>query len=304
MDLKSIASGGLGRGLAALAMLAALNGCASLKAMTADFNRKWDEPKSILAEMDRTADDTRAADSSAAQMAAINGGDCIRRFKLLETSDKDVETLAERRLSAGECLLEAGDNDGAARIFRLAAEDQPNALALQGEGIALVRLARFAEASPALRAALDLDPGLWRAWNALGVVKDQEGALDEAWEAFRRAAELNPQDGAALNNLGVSLLKAARHDEAIAAFAESLARPGAKEAADANIRLAHAMKGDYSAAVKALPEDRRPVALNNAGVAAASRGDETEARRLFMKALEESPHFYAKAYSNLSLLVQ
>lgn len=293
----------LPRALIGALLCAAANGCASLKTMTADFEKKWDDPKSILAEMDATAQENRAADSSAAQMAAFNGNDCARRFDLLNP-EADAGSYTARRISAGECLLDAGKNDEAAKLFSLVAdEDQANALAQQGAGVALVRLGRHDAAATALRAAIAADPALWRAHNALGVAEDHLGRKEDAWALFQKAADLNPADGAALNNLGVSQMKAGLYPEAIASFRQAMALDGAREAAEANLRLVFAMDGDYAGAVRALPDDRRAVALNNAGVAAASRGDEAEARRLFARAIDESPSFYAKAYTNMSLLV-
>ena len=53
--LPSLAPPRLTRAVIGALLCAAANGCASLKTMTADFERKWDDPKSILAEMDATA---------------------------------------------------------------------------------------------------------------------------------------------------------------------------------------------------------------------------------------------------------
>lgn len=291
------------RAAAAAILMAATGGCASLKSMTEDFERKWDEPEQVLAEMDKSGDAIRAAQSSAGDMTAFNANDCARKFGLLDKKS-DAGDLTERRLSAGECLLEAGKNDEAARLYAIALEDGPNATALQGKGVALVRLARYDEAAEALLSALEIDPALWRSWNALGVVEDHRGLREDAWAAFRKAAEVNPAEGAPLNNLGVSMMKAGELEQAIAAFKSALLLDGARDAAEANLRLAFAMNGDYQSAIKSLPDDRRAVALNNAGVAAAARGDDAEAKKLFMRALDESPHFYAKAYNNLSLLIE
>lgn len=302
-EALSFAAPRLTRALVGALLCAAANGCASLKTMTADFEKKWDDPKSILAEMDATAAENRAAQSSAEQMAAFNGNDCARRFELLNPK-ADAGSYTARRLSAGECLLNSGENDEAAKLFGLVVEEEEtNALAQQGAGVALVRLGRYDDAATALRAAIAADPALWRAHNALGVVEDHLGRKEEAWALFQAAADLNPADGAALNNLGVSQMKAGLHSEAIASFKQAMALDGARDAAEANLRLVYALDGDYAGAVRALPDDRRAVALNNAGVAAASRGDEAEARRLFARAIDESPSFYAKAYTNMSLLV-
>lgn len=281
----------------------AANGCATVKSMTADFDRKWDDPKSILAQMDDTAAQSRASDSSAAQMAAFNANDCAKKAGLLDEK-ADEATLGARQISAGECLLATGKNEDAEKLFSLAADKEGGAIALQGRGVAMVRLGRYDESTEALNSALALDPSLWRAWNAFGVAAVNQGLSEEAQSAFVKAAELNPADGAALNNLGVSLLKADKRAEAIAAFKKALETDGAREAAEANLRLAYALDGDYATSVRALPDERRAIALNNAGVAAATRGDKTEARRLFARALDESPHFYAKAYNNLALLAE
>jgi Flp pilus assembly protein TadD len=293
----------MARSLVAIAACAAANGCASLKEMTADFDNKWDDPHSILEAMDETSSQNRATNSSWEKMAAFNESGCAKKFGLLDQKS-DKATLSSRQISAAECMLDSGKDEDAAKLFGLAAESGGDAAALQGKGVALVRLGRYADATMALQAAIDLDPDLWRAWNALGVAEDYAGDQEKAWSSFRKASALNPSDGAALNNLGVSLLKAERHDEAVEAFKQALAVNGARDAAEANLRLAYALDGDYTNSVKSLPQDRRASALNNAGVAAATRGDKAEARKLFNRALEESPHFYAKAYNNLSLLVE
>lgn len=305
-DLPGIASFALtrtGKSAAAALFCLAANGCATVKSMTEDFDRKWDDPKSILAQMDETAAGNRASESSAAQMAAFNSNDCARKAGLLDEK-ADEATLAARQVSAGECLLASGKNDDALKLFSMAAEKDGGAPALQGRGVALVRLGDYEAASAALQSATALDPSLWRAWNAYGVAADYLGLKDEAIAAFGKAAEINPSDGAALNNLGVCLLKIDRRPEAIAALKRALDIDGAREAAEANLRLAYALDGDYANATRALPDGARAVALNNAGVAAATRGDKAEARRLFARALEESPHFYAKAYNNLSLVTE
>lgn len=292
-----------GRAAAAAVISLGANGCATVKTMTDDFNRKWEDPKSILAQMDETAATNRASDSSAAQMVAFNSNDCARKAGLLD-ENADEATLTARQIAGGECLLASGKNEEASKLFAISEENAGGAIALQGKGVALVRLGEFQQASTALQSATALDPSLWRAWNAYGVAADNLGLKDEAIASFEKAAELNPADGAALNNLGVALLKTDRRPEAIAALKRALETDGAREAAEANLRLAYALDGDYANSTRALPDDRRAVGLNNAGVAAATRGDTAEAKRLFARAIEESPHFYAKAYNNLSLLTE
>lgn len=293
----------IGKALVALAACAAANGCATVKSMTADFEKKWEDPQSIIAEMDAAGARGAAANASTEAMAAINANDCASRYGLLD-ANADPATLSTRQVSAGECLLSSGKNEEAVKMFTLAADADGGAPALQGKGVALVRLENYDAATEALQAATSIDPSLARAWNAFGVAVDNLGRPEEAEAAFVKAVELDPEDGAALNNLGVLQTKLNRREEAIASFKAALETNGAHEAAEANLRLAIALGGDYAGATRALPESARAMAYNNAGVAAASRGDKAEAKKLFARALEDSPHFYAKAYNNLSLLVE
>lgn len=277
-------------------------GCATVNQMSDDFDKKWDDPQAVLAEMKATAPKVEAAATTPDKMLAFNRSDCARKFDLL-TPKEDGAPLIERQISAGECMLEQGRNADAEKLFAIAGEGG-DVRALQGRGVALVRLERFDEAVAALDAAVAADAGLWRAWNALGVARDHRGDIEGAKTAFRKAAEANPKDGSALNNLGVALTKNGERAAAIEAFTAALGVDGARASAEANLRLAYALDGKYADSLRATPDDRMAVAYNNAGVAAASRGDNEEARRLFKMAIEASPRFYAKAYNNLSLLVR
>lgn len=275
---------------AALLAAAALsaNACASVTAMRNDFDKKWDDTDAILAEMKKTDSDNSTLVSSPKAIAAFNADGC---------------SGGAADIAVGECLLERG-SDAEAEKFFAAMGEAGGAAAAQGRGVALARLGRHEEAVATLKAAIAAEPGLWRAQNALGVSMDYLGDRDGALAAFDAAAELNRADGSALNNKGVALLKAGRDAEAVAAFEEALRRDPALKTAEANLRLAYAMKGDYETAVSGLSDADRAAALNNAGVAAAARGDKEEARRLFQRALDESPQFYAKAYANMNRLLR
>jgi Tfp pilus assembly protein PilF len=69
-------------------------------------------------------------------------------------------------------------------------------------------------ARQAFEAVLDIDPGVARAHNSLGVIAAREGRTDEAIERWRRAVALDPRDYQTLFNLGVTLRKAGREAEA------------------------------------------------------------------------------------------
>ena len=114
MDLPGIIASRAARAGLAAAFCVASNGCASLKQMTSDFNRKWDDPKAAIAELDESADGVRASSSSSDEMASMNANDCARQFGL---NDKkaDEATLGARRRP--ESALRAdGRRDIVARV--------------------------------------------------------------------------------------------------------------------------------------------------------------------------------------------
>jgi Flp pilus assembly protein TadD len=65
-----------------------------------------------------------------------------------------------------------------------------------------------------LTRALDLDPRLARAHNALAAVLVRQRRLPDAVAQWQKALELDPHLFDALYNLGVSLWDAGRHEEA------------------------------------------------------------------------------------------
>jgi Flp pilus assembly protein TadD len=104
--------------------------------------------------------------------------------------------------------------DDALATFRRAREADPtSALALANEGTVHLMAGDRAAARQAFSAALDVDDGLARAHNGLGVIAAQEGRGEEAIERWRRAAALDPRDHQTLFNLGVALRERGRLEE-------------------------------------------------------------------------------------------
>jgi Flp pilus assembly protein TadD len=173
--------------------------------------------------------------------------------------------------------------------------------ALQGEGIALSLLGRSNESLDTLKRAVDEDPTLWRAWNALGGEYDRRHEWASAKDAYDRA--LAHSDGAAivLNNRGFSRMLQGQLDEAAADFVAALGKKPDLAPARTNLRLALAMKGDYGRAVSGGEQKTRAALLNNAGVAAMLRGDYTKAADLFGQAMKAKDDYYARAAANLEL---
>lgn len=209
------------------------------------------------------------------------------------------------RLGLAESYLGLGAYEDALRAFRTAGGDPDVGVrALQGKGIALLLLGRDAQAQEALLAAVEQDPGLWRAWNALANAYDGRRQWDKAEAAYRDAMAAAPEDKHALiqSNWGMSLLTQGRYDEAMSRFNTALEHDAGLRTARTNLRLALAFQGRYAEAMSGVDSSHRAGALNNMGFVAMMRGDHERARSYFLRALESSPKFHETASKNLQLL--
>jgi Flp pilus assembly protein TadD len=203
----------------------------------------------------------------------------------------------------GELLLARGQYAQALDAFR-AAPTTPSLAALerQGEGIALSQLGRSEDAVAALKDATILDPGLWRAWNALGREYDMRRNWIGANAAYDAAlASPGVRAAVVLNNRGYSLLLQNRPEEAETDFLAALAKDPGLAAARTNLRIALAWQGSYErAATTGAAEDRAGV-LNNVGVAAAIHGDYPQAEKYLNAAMAARGQFYGRAAENLQM---
>jgi Flp pilus assembly protein TadD len=237
--------------------------------------------------------------------AALSGGaygDAIRSFKNALLKDP---ANTEAALGLAEAHLGAGNLAEAARQFaELTKMTDPavRAQALQGRGIALLRMGEEESARPMLLEATAIDPGLWRSWNALGQTYDVAQDWARARDAYERAMTLRPDEPSIYNNLGVSWLSAGDPTAAETQFAKAVAMAPDLAVAEANLRLALAFQGQYEQALAGVRRDRLPDALNNVGYVALMRGDHEAAEALFLRALEASPTFYEPAWLNLKFL--
>jgi len=206
-------------------------------------------------------------------------------------------------LRAGELHLARNRDDEAVRSFSQAEACAPcRAQALQGRGIALARLGRSDEALSALQAAVKADPKLWRAWNALGAEKDRRKDWSGSEIAYGEALKSPAATAMVLNNRGYSRLLQGRYDEASTDFVRALEKEPGLAAARTNLRLSLALRGDYRRAVAVSGSEEKGSVLNNAGFAAAMRGDLTEAETLFQQAIDARGNSYARAVTNLEMV--
>lgn len=234
---------------------------------------------------------------------ALEAGNLIQVKNMLEQAAlaKQGGPIYELLLAEFHLANGAPQMSGA-EFARLLDIDAVSARAHQGLGLSLIQAGDFAGAEDALLKATQGDAQLWRAWNALGVIHDREGDYAAAKAAYTKASELQPRRPEIINNMGFSSLLSGDVNTAIDAFSEALSLRSDLGVARTNLRLAMALKGDYVAALAGANAQELRALLNNAGVAALSRGDYVNAEALLSRAMEKSPSFYALAAKNLEML--
>lgn len=205
------------------------------------------------------------------------------------------------QLGLAEIELVAGDPAQALEFFSAvaAADSILRPGALQGQGITLMRLGRPEAAYPALKESVTLDPGLWRAWNALGTLEDARHDWAAADEAYGKALAVKPDAAIVLNNMGMSKLMRRDYAGAEQSFAKALAMDPNLDEAGANRRLAQAWQGRYDEALQGVNNEMLPELLNDVGYVAMLRGELAMAESLFLRAIASSPTYHDVAYRNL-----
>lgn len=211
-----------------------------------------------------------------------------------------LQNLRDSRLDVltGELHLLRSRPAEALDSFNRAAAAGTDPAAVQGAGIALSILGRPDEAMAQLSNAARLNPAAWRAWNALGVEYDRRKDWTAAEDAYGRALDVATEDAAVLNNRGYSRMLQGRLDEAVVDLVAALEQRPALGAARTNLRLAMAMRGEYSQAVAGGSSDDQAELLNNAGFAAVTRGDYATAADLFEQAVRAKNGDYERASNN------
>lgn len=137
---------------------------------------------------------------------------------LAATPDPAAVTLAGS-VDAGvhEAQLKRSQKDYAGAIkvlsqLMLIAADDPRVVGEYGK--VLVQQGRTAEALDFLGRAVQLQPGDWMLFSALGVAYDQKGDYTNARIAYERALQLKPGESTVLNNYAMSRLQAGDLDGA------------------------------------------------------------------------------------------
>jgi arylsulfatase A-like enzyme/Tfp pilus assembly protein PilF len=189
------------------------------------------QPLVQLASLERVAGNLEAAMRHAGQALELNPDDADtaallagylndagrgrEAAELLAPYVERVDPLPEALLVRGAALARSGRRKEALATFERLRELVPtHAMALLNIGTLHLVDKDYAAAETALRQALQLDPGLPQAYNALGVVAMRTGRPSQAVDQWKRAVELDPRAFDTLYNLGSELLRLGRRDEA------------------------------------------------------------------------------------------
>jgi Flp pilus assembly protein TadD len=253
-----------------------------------------------------TSSEAKAAPDSAVLMAADATREAGRYAEAQQIYQRLLITnpaLAGARYGAAECALALGQSDAALTLFGgLVANGEFHARALQGKGLAEFALGRRDAATQSLHEATASDATLWRAWNGLGDLADQEHKSKEAAALYAKALVLHPNSAMIINNVGYSLLGSGNYAEAIVEFRKALALEPNNLTVQTNLRLALAASGDYAAALRSAPAEQMPTLLNDVGYIALRRGDYAAAERYLTGAMDASGSYSTVAARNLDWL--
>jgi Flp pilus assembly protein TadD len=207
----------------------------------------------------------------------------------------------------GTVLLKQNAPSEALGYFRaMTARDAMNSRGWEGEGRSLLALGEHQEAERALKKAVRLDSANWKAQQALGMVYDDLGRLDEAVAAYKAALRVRPVEASVLNNLGVAYYLRKDYPLAIETLEKALrsARPEDRKRVYNNLGRSYARSGAYTRAIDAFRRGSDiATAYNNVGVVLLEQDRPRDAAGCFQKAVDASPAHYAAARDNLAIAV-
>lgn len=209
------------------------------------------------------------------------------------------------RLLAGIAFAE-GKHDRALTLARAILVSHPNdAAMLEIAGLAALREGRSEEAFNLLRRGVMADESRWQLLNAFGIAADRIGDHRGAQAAYVRGLRLAPDEAKVLNNLGWSLMLEGRWAEALAPLERALALKPSDPLVQRNHELARmANAADLPARRQGESDSDYAARLNDAGVVAATRGENRRAAAAFTRAIETSSQWYARAARNLEAVAQ
>jgi Tfp pilus assembly protein PilF len=244
--------------------------------------------------------DTKAlalAEEAIEQKRYSDAKNMLQRMLLKDAKNNKVQVLW------AELLLATGSPRPSIEYFEGSIDDPVlGARALQGKGIAHLWTGENEKAKHSLVKAVEKDPILWRAWNALGYYYDSLGDWKHSSEAYSKAIEINQSSALLFNNRGYSRFLQRQIEEATEDFKSALRlNPGLK-IAQLNMRLAVAWSGEYERALIGGDKKDLPRILNNVGYVALVKGNLDAAEGLLVRAVEADSSYNVTARKNLYYL--
>ena len=175
--------------------------------------------------------------------------DALAAYEKAYALDPTQNDLAAR---IGQIYLILGDSRSARKFMGAVASDPntPTEL-LYNYALSLQREDEFSMSITPLRKAVAREPGMARAWRALGAALRRTDQYGEAAEAFDRAMVLEP-DARVAFQAGFSHAKAGQHDQAVQAYEAAVELDPTHEKAWYNLILTLMELKDYEKALAAL----------------------------------------------------
>ena len=217
-------------------------------------------------------------------------------------------------LKEGWWAYERGDLNGALRIYREVADCNPEDPTVQYDlGGVYAAQGDYRMAQESLLKAVELDPHLAAAYDALAQVYEQQEQFWVALTLYRAAAELEPRNSKfnqhwsrAQYQRGVLELQTGNIDTALETFQAVLERSPGDVAVLNGIGLCHLRFGQYRLAADVFQraqdlDPENPTIQTNLGVAAAYEQRWGDAKSAWEQALKLNPQF-GPANANLERL--
>lgn len=219
--------------------------------------------------------------------------------RALQFNPKNVDLLAH----IGEIHMGRNNIVLAKRALIQARKFGPtHARTLQALGLIYMTEGKNEQAVVDLTMAVEKDPSLWRAHNALGVYADKKADYVVAQAHYNAALSINPEAAYILNNRGYSKFLAGDSHAAALDLYEA-ANDRSFSQAWGNLGLIYAKQGWYQDAIATYKQIMSEAnAYNNTGYAALQNGDLEQAKRLLNEAIRRSPTYFPEAEQNLARL--